>query len=176
MLPVVMREIRYLAYGSNLHPDRLRRRVPSARLRGVAALPGYTLRFEKRGMDGSAKANLAAAPDAASAHVAVYTMAAADRAALDRCEHLGIGYEIHELDLPGHGRCFTYLATASHVTDALRPFCWYRELVLAGCLTHRFPSAYVEAVSSVMPVEDPDPVRRRRHWALLKRFGAASCR
>jgi len=38
-----MSEILYLAYGSNLHPLRLRQRVPSCRRLGPVSLPGYKL-------------------------------------------------------------------------------------------------------------------------------------
>lgn len=34
----------YFAYGSNLHPLRLQRRTPSARLAGLAVLEGHVLR------------------------------------------------------------------------------------------------------------------------------------
>ena len=45
----------YFAYGSNLHPERLRERVPSAESLGVARLEAHVLRFHKRGRDGSGK-------------------------------------------------------------------------------------------------------------------------
>lgn len=83
----------YLAYGSNLHPLRLVRRVPSARLVGTVPLPGYRLAFHKRGMDGSAKCDLELADESGSlAYGAVYSVAAQDIHGLDRLEDLGAGY------------------------------------------------------------------------------------
>jgi hypothetical protein len=52
--------LHYLAYGSNLHPIRLRQRVNSARLIATLSLPGYRVLFNKRGQDLSAKCNLVA--------------------------------------------------------------------------------------------------------------------
>lgn len=57
--------MRYFAYGSNLCVRRLRRRVPSARALGPARLDGWTLRWHKRGEDGSGKCSIAR-PDAGS--------------------------------------------------------------------------------------------------------------
>src|SRR6187551_384352 len=47
--------ILYFAYGSNMAPQRLQARVPSATVVGVAVLRGYQLKFHKSGKDGSAK-------------------------------------------------------------------------------------------------------------------------
>ena len=50
--------VRYFAYGSNLVMARLRARVPVFGLIGPARLPAMRLTFDKRGSDGSGKANL----------------------------------------------------------------------------------------------------------------------
>ena len=49
---------RYFAYGSNLKLSRMRERVPSAHAEGAARLAGYRLVWDKRGRDGTGKANL----------------------------------------------------------------------------------------------------------------------
>ena len=48
----------YFAYGSNMSSLRLRERIPSARSLGAARLAGWRLAPNKRGRDGSGKANL----------------------------------------------------------------------------------------------------------------------
>jgi hypothetical protein len=48
----------YFAYGSNLKWTRMRQRIPSARREAIAFLDRYRLVCNKRGRDGSAKANL----------------------------------------------------------------------------------------------------------------------
>ena len=48
----------YFAYGSNLVLERVRQRVGAVQVIGVAQLRGFRLRLDKRGADGSGKANL----------------------------------------------------------------------------------------------------------------------
>lgn len=167
-----MSRLRYAAYGSNLHPERLARRVPSATLEGTAPLPGMSLHFHKRGRDGSGKASLRPGASERGVHVAIYTLDVGDKPTLDRYEHLGIGYHEHALDVAGFGRCFTYLATPTHIEDSLAPFCWYHELVVLGCNAHGFPADYVDEVRAVDRREDPDERRRRHHWELVRELQA----
>jgi gamma-glutamylcyclotransferase len=160
----------YAAYGSNLHPQRLRERIRSATLRGTGFLREYTLRFHKRGQDNSAKCGFSDCGE--GLHVAVYEMNAADRAVLDGIEGVGNGYDVDEVSVPGFGNCFTYVASRTHIDDVLRPFDWYREMVLLGCLRHAFPAPYCERIAALPVIEDPDQARRERNWRtveLLKR-------
>ena len=41
--------------------------------------------------------------------------------------------------------CVTYVAT--RINDGLRPYDWYRNLVLAGALEHGLPDAYVDQIA-----------------------------
>jgi hypothetical protein len=157
--------LQYAAYGSNLHPRRLTARTPSARLRGTAFLDEHSLHFHKQGMDGSGKCNIL--PGGSGIFVAVFSMAADEKPQLDEIEHVGVGYEVTTLDVPGFGECFTYVATRTHIVDDLAPYCWYHELVIAGCRYHALPDRYLAGVSSVARVRDPDRKRRRRNWELV---------
>ena len=53
-----MATLNYLAYGSNLFPPRLSARIGIRGVLGTIELPGYQLRFNKRGADGSGKCSL----------------------------------------------------------------------------------------------------------------------
>lgn len=159
----------YAAYGSNLHPARLRARVPSAELLGTAVVAGKRLQFHKRGRDGSAKANLIDAPG--SVHVAVYAIAGSHKVRLDRVE--GAGYRVETLDVADFGGCFVYVAEESHVDESLKPFSWYTGLVIAGCRHLGFPEGYVESIASVEAIEDPDAARHRRELGILRAHDAA---
>lgn len=158
--------VRYAAYGSNLLPQRLQRRVPSARLLGVQAVDGWALRFNKRGQDGSGKCNIV--PAAEQIHVAVFEMREVQRANLDRIEGLNVGYHALELVVPDFGACFAYSASASHIDETVAPFGWYKELVLAGCILHGMPSAYAEAIRALAHVDDEDEERHREHMAIAR--------
>ena len=153
-----MMRIRYAAYGSNLHPGRLMRRVPSARWLGSATVPDLELRFHKRGKDGSGKCNIVAADS--EVHVAVYEFEAAEKPLLDGIEGLGRGYEVSELTVTGFGSCFTYTAADTHINESLDPFDWYKRLVLLGCEYNGFPPVYIERIRAVAHAADPVPTRR----------------
>ena len=168
----------YLAYGSNLHPLRLAERVPSSRLLGTLQLRGFQLAFRKRGQDGSAKCDLvtgAAAMDCAWG--ALYAIRRSDISILDSVEGRGRGYEVVELDIPYRSRTlhsFYYRAEAGYVEPDLKPFEWYRDLVLLGGQRLGFPSRYLEAIRGVDCVGDSDISRRTANEDLVRRLRAAA--
>lgn len=163
----------YLAYGSNLHPLRLRERVPSAELLGIVELPGWIVRFRKRGQDGSAKCDLVQADAGNAAYAALFTLEAGDKPLLDAAE--GRGYDESMLEVTLAGRRFApfvYLAAASHIDPMLQPFHWYRELVIAGARYHGLPPAYVDQLAAVPVIADPNADRALQHERLLARMKA----
>lgn len=169
------RRLHYLAYGSNLHPLRLRERVPSAELLGIVQLPGWMVRFRKRGQDRSAKCDLVRVDAGASAYAALYTLEPRDKPRLDAAEGAGRGYDESRLEVVLAGRSltpFVYLAAATHVDPMLQPFQWYRQLVIAGARYHRLPAAHVAALAAVPAVPDPDAARALQHEQLLGRIEA----
>ena len=127
-------EILYFAYGSNLCLRRMRGRVPSSKRIGVAVLSGYTLRWHKRGADGSGKCTIAIAPkDPVGVHGILYRFAANEKSQLDLTEELGSGYDEASVTVEtaaGLRQATTYLAAHSHIDDRLMPYSWYRDLVI----------------------------------------------
>lgn len=160
--------IRYLAYGSNLHPLRLRERVPSARLLGTTGVTGWSLLFAKRGQDGSGKCTISAGNE--SVYCAIYEMTREDKERLDDIEGVGKGYRQHVLNVPYFGDCATYVAERAWVDESLLPFCWYRDLVVAGALLHGFERRYLARIRLLETRADPDPTRRARNERLVQRL------
>ena len=83
------------------------------------------------------------------------------RAALDRAEGLGNGYEVKTVevfadDRPGI-RAFTYYATRTDI--ALRPYAWYRQHVLQGARETGLPEHYVALIATIETIDDPDSAR-----------------
>ena len=159
----------YFAYGSNMSLRRLRARVPSAQRFKVATLHAHRLAFHKIGTDGSAKCDISPCTHGqATVFGVLYTMAARHRAALDRAEGLGNGYEVKQLDvvaLDGERvSAFSYYATA--VDDALQPFDWYLRHVLHGARENALPADYTARIAAIATVRDPDPERARRELAI----------
>ncbi len=164
-----MAEIIYLAYGSNLHPLRLRQRVPSCRLLGPVSLSGYRLVFHKIGMDESGKCDLLETgyPDDV-AWGALFSMDDADKPALDVAE--GPSYYTTFLDVVFKEEAIevmTYLAKPDRQDPNMVPFDWYRELVLIGARLNKFPECYIEAVKQVPTMPDPDAERNRLNQQLI---------
>lgn len=161
----------YLAYGSNLHPRRLEARVGAVQLIGVVGLPGWSLRFDKRGGDGSAKANLHATPGMASeARAAAYALRLDQLATLDAFEGCGRGYETLPVTIRLHDEqlsAFTYLAPSQWLSTKLLPFDWYVDLIISGARYHRFDGEYIDKIAQQPACEDPDHERARSELSAM---------
>ena len=169
-----MKLLYYFAYGSNLHPVRLLERVPSANLLGVTDLDKHRLAFHKKSQDGSSKCNLVhTGEESNSVYGAIYQMDSAHKHALDGFEGKGHGYQGSQLTVELHGEeysTFTYFAQESHIVDGLKPYHWYKDLVVLGAKHLQFPNAYVHSIESIESVEDSDQIRRIQHQRLIERI------
>jgi gamma-glutamylcyclotransferase len=160
-----MNRLRYLAYGSNLHPERLRRRVPTAELEGRVCLTGWRLTFHKRGYDGSGKGHLVATERSADrVWCAVFTFPARDRGPLEEAER---GYGVTTLTLPDGSRAFTYLALPERLDTRAVPYDWYRDLIATGARYLGAPGDYIAAIADHPAIADPDPGRGAHHRRLI---------
>jgi hypothetical protein len=168
----------YFAYGSNLHPRRLAERVSSALALGPAALEGHVLRFHKRGRDGSGKCDAMRTGRPGDAVLGMlYRLAPADVERLGRVEGVGRGYVVRHVRVragAAEADAFTYGADATAIDPTLRPWDWYKTLVIAGARHHRFPDQYVRTIEVVPSRADPDRRRADEHAALLARIQSAS--
>lgn len=142
---------RYFGYGSNMSSPRLLERIPDARPLGAALLPGWRFACDKRGRDGSGKANIRLAPRTAVWGV-VFELPPEAWPRLDRFEW---GYR-REPCRVRHGRrvleAQMYVAVAPHEQE-LEPFDWYRDHMLHGAREHELPEDVIAALAAL-------PVRR----------------
>jgi hypothetical protein len=170
-------DIHYFAYGSNLCLPRLRSRAPGVQACGAATLHGFGLRWHKRSSDGSGKCSIIQS-EASSAlvHGALYVMSRSAKELLDQVEGLGNGYEettVNVMSAEGSITARTYVAAASHVDDSLRPYSWYRDLVVSGALAHQLPVEYVSSLQGVGVWADPNQARAQSHLASMPCRGPA---
>ena len=157
---------RYAAYGSNLHPLRLQKRVPSASLIGTCVLSGYDLKFHKISTkDGSGKCSVAAGQQ--GVYLAIFEIDDAERSDLDRVEGLHYGYNQISFDTTEFGRCDSYIADSGSINDSLQPYDWYKEMVLIGCRANRFPVDYIERIEQVAAVADQNAKRAAENWGIV---------
>ncbi len=161
----------YLAYGSNLHPLRIILRVPSSRLVGTTKLDGYRLTFHKRSRDGSAKCNLWHSDQPIhTAYGAVFEISPNEKPLLDKAEGLGQGYLEEQLPVVLDGvthSAYSYFASQSHIAQDLKPYDWYKRMVLAGARHHHFPSEYIGEIERVQTQVDMDAKRRLEQENIL---------
>ncbi len=172
----------YLAYGSNLHPLRLQQRISDCRLLGTVELKQFALRFHKLGQDGSGKCNLLFTGNTNDqAYCALYRISPGGKKTLDIFEGLGKGYGIENFQLEFEGRrikAFAYLGMQGYLDDSLRPFDWYKDLVLLGMEFCGFPPGYIRRFAGIETAPDSDPVRVKENQDLLLKirgFNKHSC-
>jgi gamma-glutamylcyclotransferase len=166
-----MSTISYLAYGSNLHPVRLIKRVPSATVIDIVEIKNSRIVFHKKGIDDSGKCMLV--KDAAreeAVHGVLYAINENEQALLDRAEGCGNGYlrsPVKCLVEEMEHLAFTYVAEAHAIDPALKPYHWYKALVLAGARHHKFPEAYISRLDLVESIQDSNIERRATNEQLL---------
>ena len=164
----------HLAYGSNLLLERIRlpERCPNARHVGIARLDGWRLSFEKRGQDGSGKATVL--PDRNGVlHGALYDLTTDERRRLDKVE--GPGYRAHAVEVVADGSTLpAWLYLGLDLQPGLRPFRWYRDLVLTGARQHDLPASYADSIEAAATQPDPNEERAARMRRVLEAAGFPS--
>jgi gamma-glutamylcyclotransferase len=157
------------AYGSNMLTARIQERAPSARAVTIGQLVGFELCWNKRSKDGSGKCSLTETglPKDGVWGV-VFDMSAEDKANLDRAEGLGRGYgeRVVKIATPS-GSCSAMTYYATSISPGLRPYDWYRDLVVAGASAHRLPEEYIRALEAVGSMSDADSKRAESNRRLL---------
>jgi hypothetical protein len=135
----------HFAYGANMVTARMRERVPSATPIGIGRLVGHALRWDKRSpVDGSGKCDAEATDrDEDTVWGVLFTLAECDKPALDAAEGLDAGYtekQVKILTECGPITAITYCAVDKDPT--LRPYHWYKDLVITGAREHALPNRY----------------------------------
>ena len=142
----------YFAYGSNLSTERLQGRVPSARARCRGRLLHHSLRWHKRGRDGSGKCDIVPTDGPGVVWGVLFDVACDEKRALDAVEGLGIGYFEKEVRIVTDDReclALTYHANPASIDAALRPFDWYRDYVVHGAREHGLPADYIRELELI---------------------------
>jgi gamma-glutamylcyclotransferase len=157
------------AYGSNMLTRRIKKRCPSATPVGIATLVGHELRWHKRSRDESGKCDVVETALAGAVVLGVlFRIALAEKPALDSAEGLGNGYEEKTVTVTCNGEAhnaFAYFAT--DIDDSLRPYTWYKALVVTGAKEHGLPAGYVARLELVEAQGDPDHMRHAKNMATV---------
>jgi cation transport regulator ChaC len=152
----------YFAYGSNMNPERVKKRQMDFHSARGGRLRHYQLAFNKRSVKypGAASANVVPIPGAITEGVA-YRLAAPEQIEMmDPFE--GYPHRYNRLPLRIHLEggdvdAWVYVANHEYVTEGLNPARWYLEHLLAG---REFLSRnYYEALSGTpcLPDSEEEP-------------------
>jgi gamma-glutamylcyclotransferase len=157
------------AYGSNMLTGRIRRRCPSAAVLGMAELHGHELQWHKRSRDGSGKCDVVQTNDGtAVVYGVLYEIPVAEKLALDMAEGLGNGYQAKNAEVAFKGAPRNAsIYRAIDIDPSLKPYSWYKALVVAGAKEHALPGIYIERLMATDAIEDPDRERHNRNWQRL---------
>jgi gamma-glutamylcyclotransferase len=147
---------------------RIKGRCPSARLLGVAQLPGYELRWHKSGADGSGKCDVISVGSDHAVFGVVYELDANEKAALDQAEGLGQGYDQKDIRVFLNGDAVTVsMYFATNTEPALKPYTWYKAIVIAGAKEHDLPAPYIASLEAADASEDPDRTRHEGNMRIV---------
>ncbi len=173
-----MRKFLYFAYGSNMLEERIKARCPSAKFAGTAYVCGYELRFSKRSKDGSGKATIVENEGhREKLYGALFEIDKGEHSDLDEAE--GIGYErtddfiVIKADGDKEIEVTTYFAKDGATGKHLKPYSWYKQLVLWGAIQAELPDNYIAQLVAIEAISDLDNGRTDRAGEALK--GIAHC-
>ena len=144
-------------------------RAPAAIRLTTGYLPRWRIACNKIGKDESGKGNIEYSNVSSDrVYGVVYEISPSDQRILDEAESLGVGYDAVNFTITtpsGDMRAMTYVARLKD--DALRPFAWYRALLIGGAIENQLPRDYIDCLRQIKPCEDPDQQRHARFMRLL---------
>jgi len=148
----------YFAYGANMSIGRLCSHVCSAKVVGLAKLLDKRMVCNKKGADGSGKANLTESLGAVVWGV-LYEVESAELDKLDRAEG---GYQRMSTQAltEGDNPVKVEIYVSEKLTADPTPYDWYKELILRGAREHELPTAYLQYLEQLP--SKPDPKKQRR--------------
>ena len=139
------------------------------RLLGSAWLDGFSLRFHKTSTDGSGKGDaFRTNNDKDRIYGAVFELSHKQKQSLDEFE--GPGYRSIQIcadSTQAPYQVVTYIAKADNIDPSLKPYEWYKALVVEGAKIVGLPCAYIQSLEQVAASVDPDRSRARLNWALI---------
>jgi gamma-glutamylcyclotransferase len=144
----------YFAYGSNMSRARLQARIPTAQSIGAAWMDGWRLACNKRGVDGTGKANLVSAVGFQAWGV-LYRLDDDHWETLDTFEPGYVRSMVkvnaykgqQSVDLSKRESAQIYLAT--NVGSEIAPADWYREHLLIGAREHDLPEEIIRQIETL---------------------------
>lgn len=129
--------MKYFAYGSNMNPERLKKRNVNFYERKKASLKGYDLSFDKKAKDGEfGYATIQPSNDEQPIQGAIYEIDDKDLKQLDKYEGYPEHYDKIEVEILDENnipvKAITYIAKPEKIVAGLKPTKEYLSHLLAG--------------------------------------------
>ena len=152
--------------------ERLQERCPSAQFVGSAYVCGYELRFSKRSKDCSGKATIVESKgNHEKLYGALFQIEKAELPDLDKAE--GSGYErrddfvVVKMADNEEIEVTTYFAKPGATGEFLKPYGWYKQLVLWAAVQAKLPASYLAKLVAIEADRDTDCQRNNSALGLL---------
>ncbi len=164
--------MKIFAYGSNMHLNRLGKRVPSASKISNAFIEGYALACNKISIDKSSKANIVKSDNLEDiVWGIIFEIEDTEKSILDKAEGLGKGYKETTLFFTDINNITheaqVYIADNEFINNKLKPYDWYKQFILEGAKQNQLPETYIEKIKSLEFEIDKDKARRNQQLKIL---------
>jgi gamma-glutamylcyclotransferase (GGCT)/AIG2-like uncharacterized protein YtfP len=139
--------------------------TPSCKDPFVAKLKKHNLRFHKQSTDESGKAD-AYPTDNETDEVlgVVFNVDDSEVRNLDESEGGYNRTDIEVFDNEGNlHNVETYIAKKDKINSTLKPYTWYKRLVIEGACQHSLPREYIAKIEVIESEEDPDKERNAKN-------------
>ncbi len=153
--------------------ERLQARCPSAKFAGLVFVCGHELQFSKRSKDCSGKATIVASKNChEKLYGALFLIDKLELPHLDKAEGLGYGrkddFIVVKADKDEDIEVTTYFAKSGAISEQLKPYGWYKQLILWGAIQAELPSKYLIKLVAIEADRDLDSQRNDKALNLLK--------
>jgi gamma-glutamylcyclotransferase len=144
------------AYGSNMLEQRMQEREPTSKRVGNAFLPGWKIKLNKLGKDGTAKANIEK-QHTIRARMCSKVWGVLYQIPASRLDHLAMrfepGYSTERIDVYSEGdsrrRPAACFVSEIHIEQE-RPATWYTDMIVAGAVHAKLPTAYLKELRELI--------------------------
>ena len=132
---------------------------------------GWKTVFHKKSSGGSAKCNAVRSGDQQDVlWVAVFEILSDEKRNLDYAEGRGKGYHeewTHKTLSGGKVKGLMYIADTAVIDDTLKPYDWYKEMVVFGAKYHEFPVDYIDDIQKIECISDDYSARADKKWKIV---------
>ena len=145
----------YFAYGSNMHPDQMRKRCPGCSFIAAARLRDHRLVFSRpwAAWDGSGVADIQASPGSIVEGV-VWEITETHRHALDAYEEYPTAYTRKDVLVETfEGKTLTAFVYCAKAMGSYRPGRRYLQSLIDGARAHGLSAEYIAALKTI-PTEE----------------------